>query len=110
MSSVISAFVASMKSGSSRSWFIDKCKSFDMLVTTDENYQNIEFSGAWDKLMYQLLCIKQDEFIKLVLSKKQIELYKTIEEPETLFNELQLAKKKRNSGDSLKHIVTDNWK
>ncbi len=109
MSPVINAFLASMKSGSSRSWFVDKCKTFDMLAVTDEIYQNYEFSAIWDKLMYQLLQITQDEFLKISLTPNQQEDFNSDTDPDTLFDRLQNRKQKRNVGDNFKHIVSDNW-
>jgi len=108
MSSVINAFVAS-KEAEDKEFFISKVLSFDMFVTSDEDYNRIEISAIYDKLDYQRKIV--DDFYSIAVAKSSIpfiEQYK--QDAETLFKALQNGKKKRNVGDAFKHIISDNVK
>ena len=108
MSSVINAFVAS-KEAEDKEFFISKVLSFDMFVTSDEDYNRIEISAIYDKLDYQRKIV--DDFYSIAVAKSSIpfiEQYK--QDAEALFKALQNGKKKRNVGDAFKHIISDNVK
>ena len=108
MSNVINAFISSKTFNE----FWPIVNEFDLFVTTEENYNLIEIKNIWDKLKYQQLNVGKDVFIEMCLSKENQEnliAYNGIESKQ-MFNILQKGKKKRNVGDSFKHIVTDNWK
>lgn len=108
MSSLINAFVASQIT-SNKEFFINKILGFDMLVTTDREYNKIEISAIYDKLLYQSKII--DDFYEIAVAKSSlIFLDEYISDEEGLFLALESGKKKRNVGDAFKHIVTDNWK
>jgi len=109
MSSIINAFVASLSSLEGREWFIKTCLPLDMFVTNDKGYNTMLLNGIYDKLLYQLCELGDTEFIKIAVAKSSIDkIYN--KEPERTFDLLQNGKKKRNVGDSFKHIVDDNWK
>ena len=111
MSSVINAFVASKAiNGSYKSWFVGRCLEMDMLVTADVKYYQIEFYGIWEKLNYQYILLGEEEFRKMTVAKSSLVYFNDSLTPDELFGALQIGAKKRNAGDNLKHIVTDNWK
>jgi thymidylate synthase (FAD) len=108
MSSIINAFVAS-KDGGGKEFFIQKLLSFDMFVTTDEDYNRIEIGAIYDKLDYQSRIV--DDFHSIAVAKSSIPFIKEYQgDSQKLFDALENGKKKRNVGDAFKHIVTDNIK
>jgi thymidylate synthase (FAD) len=113
MSSVINAFVASVFNTpelfNSAEWFITKMLEIDLLVTTDTEYNRIEYRTIFSKLLYQMNSIGKQEFINKAVAKSSLPYIETLDRLE-LFEALQTGKKKRNIGDAFKHIVTDNWK
>ncbi|MCX6052646.1 MAG: FAD-dependent thymidylate synthase [Campylobacterales bacterium] len=108
MSSVINAFVAS-KHGGDKDFFINKILDFDMLVTTDKEYNKIEIGAIYDKLEFQSQRV--ENFHDIAVAKSSLGF---IEEfggnASALFEALENGKKKRNVGDAFKHIITDNVK
>lgn len=113
--------------------FTEYLLNLDLFVTSDEAYNKLEIRNIYDKLTYQLKLIGIEAMCKLILAKDNLafinhvlELSKTIlddvnysydKEPTTpnisfsyIIKILQQGKNKRNSGDSFKHIITDNWK
>lgn len=108
MSGIINAFVASLVSGE-RDFFIKKVLEFDMLVTSDVKYNEIEIINMYDKLIYQ--ASKVEDFYELCVAKSSMSFLEQHKNSATdLFEALQSGKKKRNVGDAFKHIVSDNWK
>ena len=108
MSSIINAFVAS-KDGGGKEFFIQKLLSFDMFVTTDEDYNRIEIGAIYDKLDYQSRIV--DDFHFIAVAKSSIPFIQEYQgDSQKLFDALENGKKKRNVGDAFKHIVTDNIK
>ncbi len=106
MSSIINAFVASL---GEKDFFIQKVLSFNMFVTTDEQYNKIEIGAIYDKLSYQKST--QEDFAKIAVAKSSLYLLEKFrDDPEALFEALENGKKKRNVGDAFKHIITDNVK
>lgn len=119
MSSIINAFVASLADEfiDSKEWFIEKFLSFDILVTTDVDYNKLEASSVYDKLYLQYNKLKtktsDDEvydFFKIAVAKSSLEFLQENKTPDEMFKLLESGKKKRNVGDAFKHIVNDNWK
>jgi thymidylate synthase (FAD) len=112
MSSVINAFVASLALGDldAPDWFSSKVLEFDMFVTNDEVYNRIEADSMFKKLYFQYMKLGSEEFLKISLSKENLENFRTIEDVDDLFTALQNGKKKRNVGDAFKHIIGDNVK
>jgi len=109
MSNVINAFVASLEDENPKEFFIKKVNSFDMFVTTDKEYNNLEIGCMFEKLNYQKS--KMEDFYTKAVAKSSLEfLEKFKNKSDKLFEALQNGKKKRNVGDAFKHIVTDNWK
>lgn len=118
MSDVIYAYMCSHVCGTTIAgydWFVQKILSFDMFVTSNNKYNEIEARSIWDKLEYQWQ--RQDNFQELALAKQNLDIYMQSDDvngylwqPDKLFEAFQQNKKKRNVGDAFKHIVTDNWK
>jgi len=106
MSSIINAFIASR---GDKEFFISKILSFDMFVTSDEEYNKIEISAMFDKLAYQQ--IKVENFKEISTAKSSLAFLEEFkDDSEALFSALEAGKKKRNVGDAFKHIITDNVK
>ncbi len=106
MSSIINAFMASE---GDREFFIKKISSFDMFVTSDEEYNKIEISAMFDKLAYQQT--KVEDFKTVAIAKSSLGFLEELRgNSQRLFEALQAGKKKRNVGDAFKHIITDNVK
>ena len=108
MSSIINAFVAS-KHGGDKEFFISKILSFDMFVTSNEDYNRVEIGAIYDKLDYQQKVV--DDFHSIAVAKSSIPFIEQYQgNAEALFKALQEGKKKRNVGDAFKHIISDNVK
>ncbi len=113
MSSVINAFMASQATNEgleSYGFFVDKMIEFDLFVTTNEEYNEIEVGTIWYKLNLQLSNVGMEHFKEMCIAKSSIPAFKQAQTPEEAFEVLESGKKKRNVGDAFKHIVTDNWK
>ncbi len=109
MSNVINAYVAGLEDLDPKGFFIEKVKSFDMLVTADEDYNTLEIGAMFEKFEFQRKKL-DDFFLKAVAKSSLPYLDEFRGKSEALFEALQNGKKKRNVGDAFKHIVTDNWK
>ena len=112
MSGVINAYVASM---GDKEFFIQKVLSFDMFVTSNEEYNRIEIGAMFDKLSFQektyLSSGGQDDFADISIAKSSLVLLDELkDDSQKLFDALQAGKKKRNVGDAFKHIISDNVK
>ncbi len=109
MSSIVNAYVASLEDLDAKGFFIEKIKEFDMFVTADEAYNEIEASAMFAKFEFQRARM-EDFFAKAVAKSSLPYLDEFRGRSEALFEALQNGKKKRNVGDAFKHVVTDNWK
>ena len=112
MSSVINAYVASQ---GDKEFFIKQVLSFDMFVTSNEDYNRIEIGAMFDKLSFQektyLSTQGQDSFYDISVAKSSLGLIDELkDDAQKLFDALQAGKKKRNVGDAFKHIISDNVK
>jgi len=108
MSGIINAFVAA-EHGGGRDFFIDTVDSYDMFVTADYDYNRLEISAMYDKLLFQKQ--KVEDFYAIAVAKSSFVLLDELEgRPQELYDALQAGKKKRNVGDAFKHIITDNVK
>ena len=117
MSPIINAFIAHLPLiaeqclNDAREAFVDFLESNINYLITNSNYNVIEHTAIWDKLIYQYYTLDKEEFMKTFTSKDMRTngslVYST---PENRFRALQASKQKRNVGDAAKHIVTDNWK
>jgi len=110
MSPIINAFVACMPL-CDKEVFGNILVELDFLVL-ENDAKYLEISQIWDKLWLQANEVGEEEFLKLALSKVNLEKYRKIGftvKPEELFYELQNGKTKRNVGDNFKWLVTDNW-
>ena len=113
MSSILYAFLISIKTSAAEDNFKRLVLGFDLFVT-DNEYNIIEINTIFNKLSYQQK-ILGDEFINSCLAKDALEWYmneSTYQNGTIHLNmdKLNTFKKKRNVGDLFKHIVTDNWK
>lgn len=110
MSSLINAFVAAQYgSDDAKTFFIEKVLSFDMFVTQEREYNTIEISAMYEKLLYQSQQL--EDFKAIAVAKSSLELLEGYKGScEELFVALEAGKKKRNVGDAFKHIITDNVK
>jgi len=111
MGEVINSFLAAYYGDNTdkKAAFSLLCSTLSFLIT-DEDYNVIEHNCIYDKLMFQMNRIGEDEFLKLATSK-DMRTNGALERrtPEDIFEALQLSKGKRNVGDPFKHIVSDNW-
>ena len=106
MSSLINAFVASM---GDKEFFISKILGFDMFVTADDEYNKLEISAMYEKLLYQQNSL--EDFISIAVAKSSLGFLEEFKnDSEELYKALESGKKKRNVGDAFKHIITDNVK
>lgn len=117
MSNIINAFLAAYFGNndivieSRKEEFIKIVKSLDMFVVKSNAYIDIEINTIYDKLIHQMIILGKEEFIKIATVKENFGLLSNNKFPaKDIFKRLQAGKKKRNVGDSFKHIVTDNWK
>lgn len=93
----------------SKDFFINTALTLNMLVTADESYNRLEFAGMWDKLNYQSDLIGKDEMLSIILPASSIEDFNKCTNVDDAFD-VAHRKKKRNVGDSFKHLITDNVK
>lgn len=93
----------------SKDYFIEQSLKLDLFVTADENYNRIELAGIWDKLNFHSDIIGAEEMFATIIPKANIEDFKNSTNDEEALEVLS-RKKKRNVGDSFKHIITDNFK
>jgi len=109
LSNIIYAYIASQFTNKDiiLETFLDLVKPLNILVTTDEHYNNIEYASIFNKLSYHFETLKLDE----ILGKDNLNYLDNInnDTPEIVFNTLLKNKSKKNMGDKLKHIVTDNF-
>lgn len=114
MSDILYAFIIEKKFNISNSvasdWFHEIINDLDIFVTTEREYNKLQIEDIFKKLSYHYKKIGSDEFIKLSLSKDNIENLTKYDDADDLLEALSKGKKKRNAGDSFKHIVNDNWK
>lgn len=116
MSSVINAYVATLvidNIDDRHELFRSLVLPLDLFVTTDIVYNSIEIDTILQKLDSQVREFGRENFLESVLSKENLATFQAMEatgHAKEVFVQLEAGKKKRNVGDSLKHIVTDNWK
>lgn len=110
MSDILYAFVISIITGNKK-WFIDRIQELDMFVTEDVAYNRLLASQIYEKLSFQYATIGKEKFHELCLTKENI-INMSLDHPkeDEMYQILRNGKKKRNAGDSFKHIVDDNWK
>lgn len=115
MGTVLNAFNASKYANDSKRYFIETMINADMLVVAQTEYQGFEWEATYDKLSFQKSFSSHDEWIDMTVAKKSkenLDGYSELAyaEPGAVFKMLESGPKKRNVGDSFKHIVTENWK
>ena len=120
MSSILNAFVASLcgatadsktdTRGDAKEDFITLIETMDLFVTRSPDYNRIEISTIFDKLMHQFSKLGRTEFLKTAVAKSSLPLVLQTQSVQDLFERLEAGKKKRNVADNFKHVVTDNFK
>ena len=116
MSAIINAFVADKTKNISNTipsdWFIETLLDMDLFITTDKDYNALQITDIWNRLNLQYKKLGTEKFRKTAVAKSSMEIFDGLVEgnPSAIFEYLQEGKKKRNVGDSFKHIVNDNWK
>jgi len=113
MNLVIYAYIASFSNNTQKQdsliWFTEKIKELNVFVV--KGYaEDIEIRNLFEKLDWQRVHLETTTFVKMVISKDAftngVLERKT---PELIYDGLLMSKAKRNAGDNLKWIVTDNW-
>jgi len=121
MSGLLNAFISAQKlsdpyTDQPKVMFRKTIELLDMFVVTDKDYLAIEIDAIYDKLKWQLGKIGMEKFLDTTLSKEGIGIFNTYSDNlsplgyKGLVGRLNIAKSKRNAGDTYKHIVSDNWK
>jgi len=112
MADIINYFVISLYINKGKDYFIKKILSLDMFVISNKDYNKIEIESIYKKLLFQFNTIGEEEFFNASIAKSLIEEFNVIKNTNNVesFETLLFSKKKRNVGDSFKHIVSDNWK
>jgi thymidylate synthase (FAD) len=115
LSPVINAFVAEILTNVSNTypsdWFISTLIAQDLFVTQDYAYNALQTIDLYHRLKWQFNKLGKDEFMHLAVAKSSLSI---TEEPnglpQAIYEYLQAGKRKRNVGDSFKHIINDTWK
>lgn len=89
--------------------FCNKALELDLFVTSDKDYNRLELENIYYKLKYQSNKMDLKDFLELIVPKSNIEDLLNSSNPNEMLDILK-SKKKRNAGDSFKHIISDNFK
>jgi len=108
MSDLINWFNVTKKFDLGVEFFIDKINSLNIFVTDDAEYNTIEINGIWNKLNHQYNILGKDKFRELSIAKSILDTFSIIEDSDEAFVLLG-TKAKKNVGDFIKHIITDNF-
>jgi len=107
MSDLINWFNVCKELRMGKEFFIEQIDALDIFVTDDRAYNAIEIGGMWNKLDYQYNLLGKDRFYELSIAKSLIEDFGKILDTEEGMKLLG-TKAKKNVGDFIKHIITDN--
>jgi len=107
MSDLINWFNVTKKLNLGVDFFINKIDALNIFVVDDREYNAIEIGGMWTKLNHQYNILGSDEFKKLSIAKSLLESFEDVKEADEAFALLG-TKAKKNVGDFIKHIITDN--
>lgn len=114
MKAIICAFAtAYINEEVSSAWefFYRKIKFLDMFSIAGKEMTEIEIKAMYYKLDNHSCNISMGEFFGPLLSKEQYQFLSfSIDNSEEVYNTLMSMKAKRNAGDAIKYLVTDNWK
>ena len=111
-SSVLYWYIASYLADEESKIFTMNMINEDLLVTTDTEFQLIEWQRTYDMLNAHRQKIGDEEFFKLCLTSDQIKAMKNMTKFGSItsyYIKLNSMKNKRNVLDPFKYIVTDNW-
>jgi len=92
--------------------FTNMLETLQPFVVTGSAFE-LEARHLFEKLQHQMLEMGRDEFYVTTMSKEARQLHFTLrgeEDPMVIYEALIKCKSKRNVGDNLKWVVTDNWK
>lgn len=111
LSDLINIFVAillfGIRGSEDKGEFIRRIMELDMFVTTSKEFNALEIGGIYDKLLHQSVVLGMDKFLELTVAKSILNDVKAsgnINDALTILN----SKAKKNVGDVIKHIITDN--
>jgi thymidylate synthase (FAD) len=104
MKDIIDIYAASQFADNSIDWFTKEMTKLDMFSIDD--FLSLEEISAIYKKLYASYIMFSD-----ILSKEAINAIKnsTSKEPAHIYELLKNSKAKRNAGDAIKFVVTDNW-
>jgi len=111
MSPILNAFVAEILTNTANTtpsdWFCSTLDSINFLVTTDPEYNRIQYIDIYNRLKYQYYTVS--DFLSIATSKSGREAINGITTNQEIFDTLQSGKQVRNIGDSFKHLINDNY-
>lgn len=115
MADLINWFTVSKLCNEDANFFINKINDLNMFVTDDREYNAIEIGGMYNKLNHQWIVLGEDKFLELSVAKSILSTVKGFKDEasggmcktDNLFTVLS-SKTKKNVGDFIKHIITDN--
>lgn len=109
LSNLINVFTTVQLTQGNSKQFVDIVLGYDMLVTAEEGYNRLELHGIYDKLIYQYNKVGQTEWLEMTTAKSIREKITAGLEFNACLDILN-SKNKRNVGDAVKHLITDNFK
>ena len=109
LTDVINAFLVCFQADTGKQWFIDKILSLDIFITSNIEYNKLQASDIFDRLMFQFNNMEEGDFYRAAIVSSNVEEFMNCITEEQCYEVLN-RKKKKNIGDPFKHIVNDNWK
>ena len=106
MSDLINWFNVTKKLNLGINFFINKIDALGIFVTDDREYNAIEIGGIWNKLNHQYNVLGETKFKELSIAKSILEDFENVEDTDEAFTLLS-SKTKKNVGDFIKNIITD---
>lgn len=107
LSDLVNWFVITKKFNLDANFFINKIDALDIFITNDKAYGAIEIGGMFNKLNHQFNVLGADKFYELTIAKSLLDAFKDTTNVDEAFTLLS-SKAKKNVGDVIKGIVTDN--
>lgn len=110
MSEILNAYIVAQVKANDYMWFQNKMLELDIFVNSNLAYNKLQIDDIWNKLEFQRHQIGDEEMYRSIISKKLFDdFFKMGYDLDSCYAYLK-SLKKRNVGDSFKHIVNDNWK
>ena len=114
MTPIICALIASSYNKNSFDFFSEKIQDLHMFTVATWDIVLPEIESMYYKLLCHASILGKDNLYRLLLSKEQLEYVSQLDNTKVsssiVYKALMTMKTKRNAGDPIKHIVTDNWK